>query len=45
MKLKSIEISNYRKFKNVELELNSTSGSNVTILAGVNNSGKNSIME
>lgn len=45
MKLKRIKILNYRKFDDVTLELNSSLDSNVTILAGANNSGKTSIME
>lgn len=41
MKLKSIELSGYRKMKKVTLNFDSS----VTVLAGANNSGKTSIVE
>lgn len=41
MKIKSIEISNYRKIKNAQLNMED----NITVLAGANNSGKTSLVE
>ncbi len=41
MKIKSIEISNYRKIKKAKLNMED----NITVLAGANNSGKTSLVE
>ncbi len=41
MKIKTIEISNYRKIKNAKLNMED----NITVLAGANNSGKTSLVE
>lgn len=41
MKIKSIEISNYRKIRNAKLNMED----NITVLAGTNNSGKTSLVE
>lgn len=40
MKLESITVKNYRQFENIKLTFNS----DVTILAGANNSGKTSLI-
>ncbi len=41
MKIRTIEISNYRKIKNARINMED----NITVLAGSNNSGKTSIIE